>query len=306
MRDRLNTPVVFLIFNRPDLTQQVFNSIRDAQPQTLFVIADGPRHDQDAPLCIQAREILKQIDWDCNLIVNFAETNLGCRDRVSSGLNWVFSQVEAAIILEDDCLPDSSFFDFCQVMLDTYRDDTRVMHISGAHFGDPSLKIPDSYYFSKYPYCWGWATWRRAWQYYDVDMQSWATFRDRDLISAIALDDVEAELWTDTFDVMADPQQRQKVGTATDTWDYQWMFACFSQSGLSVVPMVNLVTNLGYRSDATHTVNVDTALANCPTGELTSISHPPFVVRNSCMDAYSFDFRFGGKVIREMLGEWGE
>ncbi|MEN2383889.1 MAG: hypothetical protein KA716_33360 [Gloeotrichia echinulata DEX184] len=152
----LSTPIGFFIFNRPDLTAQVFEAIRQTKPHKLLVVADGPRFPEEEEKCLKTREVIKSVDWDCEVLTNFSEINLGCKYRVYSGLDWVFSQVEEAIILEDDCLPTPSFFYFCQTLLQRYRDDERVMHISGNNFQFGQSRTPYSYYFSKYNHIWGW------------------------------------------------------------------------------------------------------------------------------------------------------
>jgi hypothetical protein len=245
MDDALKTPVVLMIFNRPDVTRAAFDRIRSSRPRTLMVIADGPRADRpDEPdLCRQARAIVEQVDWPCELLRNYAETNLGCGRRVASGIDWVFQQVEQAIILEDDCLPDPSFFRFCEEILDHYRDEPRVMQISGSNFLFGRRPSRESYYFSRYPLCWGWATWRRAWRQYDFDMQAWKTDRERCLSRFKGPN--ERAFWRSAWDNVADGR--------VDTWDYQWSLACLEAEGLSVTPAVNLVSNVGFGPDATHT-----------------------------------------------------
>ena len=166
----LKTPVVFLIFRRPDLTARVFEAIRQAQPAKLLIVADGDRNEEEAILCQQARAVTEQIDWDCEVLTNFSDTNLGCKRRVSSGLDWAFSQVEEAIILEDDCLPHPDFFHFCSELLTHYKDDTRIWNICGHNFQDAQWRGDGSYYFSRYADPWGWATWQRAWKHYDKDL----------------------------------------------------------------------------------------------------------------------------------------
>lgn len=179
---QLNTPVAFIIFNRPDTTRRVFEMIRQAQPPKLLVIADGARenHPSDRQNCAAAKGIIAEVDWDCEVTTNYSDRNLGCRDRLASGLNWVFEQVPEAIILEDDCLPHSSFFRFCEEMLLKYRNDNRIMHIGGNNFQMQKSRTNDSYYFSRYNHCWGWASWGRAWQHYDVDMKLWNLIKDGD------------------------------------------------------------------------------------------------------------------------------
>jgi hypothetical protein len=283
----LDTPVAFIIFNRPDLTQIVFNAIRQAQPKQLFVIADGARFPEELDKCQQARDIIKQVDWDCEVFTNYSETNLGCRQRVSSGITWVFEQVEEAIILEDDCLPTASFFPFCQNLLEYYRNDTRIMVISGNNFQDNQSRTDYSYYFSRYNHCWGWASWRRAWQYWDFNSQKWLEFRNSGLIKQIFDDDYEEQYWTNIFDQIFLENQ-------PDTWDYLWTFACWSQGGLTVLPNHNLVSNIGFREDATHTTSTDSKFSQLPIVDIWEIKHPPFIVRNRDADNYTFDHHFGG------------
>jgi hypothetical protein len=294
----LSTPIAFLIFNRPDLTEIVFQAIRRAKPKQLFVIADGPRNADEEKLCAKSKAIIDQVDWDCEVIKNYSEVNLGCRDRVSSGIDWVFSQVEEAIILEDDCLPSEFFFDFCETMLDCYRDDRRIMMISGDNFQVYREQLPASheysYYFSKYVHVWGWATWRRAWEFYDVNMSSWPFFQEENLTHSISEDPVEILFWQDIFERVAAGE--------IDTWDYQWVYTCFHQSGMSIMPTVNLISNIGFRADATHTL-AESPWANLGVGIIGEIEHPTFTVRDRDSDLYTFEKVFGGESLRERLIE---
>ena len=173
-------PVAFLIFNRPELTRKVFASIAQARPSKLLVVADGPREDvsDDEENCSEARATIDRIDWDCEVLTNYSSVNMGCRARISTGLEWVFKNVEEAIILEDDCIPHPTFFRFCKELLARYRDDQRVMMISGNNFQMGRKWTPCSYYFSRFFHCWGWATWRRAWKHYDIDMGLWPALED--------------------------------------------------------------------------------------------------------------------------------
>jgi hypothetical protein len=238
-----------LIFNRVEQTRSVFSRIAQARPTKLLLVADGPRPERsgEADLCAAARAaVLDQIDWPCEVRTNVSPTNLGCRRRVSSGLDWVFSQVEEAIILEDDCLPDLSMFRFLDEMLSHYREDQRIMMIS-AFNPVPGGWLPEvqEYHYSFCGSIWGWASWRRAWKFFDAHMSLWANNSAYDRIK-----DVFA------FDEIATPRLEAYDRTyrgLIDTWDYQWSFARAMQSGLSVVPAMNLVTNIGFGPDATHT-----------------------------------------------------
>jgi hypothetical protein len=275
---RLTTPVALIIFNRPQLTQAVFERIRQAQPQQLFIIADAPRphHASDRHTCAVTRAIVQKIDWDCQVVYNFAEQNLGCRSRISSGIDWVFAQVPEAIILEDDCLPHPSFFRFCQALLERYRHEPQVMHISGSCYL-PNRPNRDSYYFSEHPHCWGWATWQRAWQYFDVEMAAWPNLRDQGWLSQ-RLPPSPAATWQRNFD--HGYQDR-------DIWDFQWTLACWLNKGLSIVPALNLIANLGFSEAATHTFRPN-RFANMPTYDLAwPLQHPDQIHRNQAADAWT-------------------
>jgi len=276
-RMSLSTPLVFFIFRRVQMTRQVFEVIAQAKPTHLLIIADGPRNSNEALQCAETRAIVEHIDWDCDVKRNYSETNLGLKQRFSSGLDWVFQQVEEAIILEDDCLPDPSFFGFCQEMLAFYRDEPRVMHISGDYFHAP-FSIRESYYFSRYPHIWGWATWRRAWLNYDSDLNDWALeSTQKDFLEQFP-NPAERHFWKHTFDAV-------RAGTI-NMWDYQWVFACIANDGLSINPRVNLISNIGFGDEATHTKTVDRRVANLETQKLPfPITHPKALLPNKYLDA---------------------
>ena len=255
----MTPPVLFLIFNRPDLTQRVFQRIRAAAPQKLFIAADGPRkdHPADLLLCAQTRQIIKEVDWDCEVITLLRAENLGCGRSPSSAITWFFEQVESGIILEDDCLPDISFFRFCEELLERYRDDARIMSLSGTNIVGRWRPELGSYHFSNYGGIWGWASWRRAWSYYDYQMRLWAQRAAAiQCIQQVLVDPQQSAYRVSMFDTV--------YGGNLDAWDYQWSFAHLLQSGLSVVPSVNLISNIGFRSDATHTDDANDKLANMP------------------------------------------
>lgn len=244
----MKTPVAFLVFNRPDTTARVFEAIRQAQPPKLLVVADGPRPDRlnEEQKCEEVRKIIDRVDWKCEVIKNYSENNLGCKNRVSSGLNWVFETVEEAIILEDDCLPNPTFFMFCEELLERYRHDERVMAIGGTNVLGKWKSDRQSYHFSYHGTIWGWGSWRRAWQYYDVDLKLWEDPEVKNRIKDLVVDEKEYNYRTQVFDKVYAKQ--------VDTWDYQWTFARFIQSGLTILPSVNLVSNIGFgHASATHT-----------------------------------------------------
>lgn len=240
------SPVVLIIFNRPDLTKIIFQQIKNIKPTKLFIIADGPRADRkgETQLCAETRELVENIDWECDVQRNYSEVNLGCKKRISSGLDWVFSLTEEAIILEDDCLADPSFFRYCTELLEYYRDDKRIGTIGGSNFYDTKPPNNESYYFSKYPLIWGWATWRRVWENYDVDINDWPKLRNQECFKNSFYEN-EIKHWNLKFDAVHD----NKI----DTWDYQFFFHVFKNKYLNIQPNVNLISNLGFREDATHT-----------------------------------------------------
>jgi hypothetical protein len=256
----LESPVMLLIYNRQDLATAVLARIAAARPSRLFIVADGPRSDRpgDAERCQATRQaVFERVDWPCEVRTNVSERNLGCRDRTVTGLNWVFEQVDQAIIFDDDCLPDPTLFRFFDEMLVHYRSDDRVMMINAVNQVPGGWKAHrQQYHFSACPNLWGWASWRRAWCHYDVDMKLLAVPDVRERVRRGFGNPTVAAFWMDRFERVS----RREI----DTWDFQWNFACRVAGGLSVVPAVNLVTNIGCGVDATHTTRGD-RLAGMPT-----------------------------------------
>jgi hypothetical protein len=301
---QLTTPVVLLVFNRPQTTEQVFQEIRNAKPSKLLIIADGPRTERlgEAEKCAAVRAIVEQVDWDCQVFKNYSDTNLGCRKRVASGLDWVFNIVEEAIILEDDCLPHTTFFRFCQDLLEQYRTDERVMTISGNNFQYGRRRTVYSYYFSRYAHLWGWATWRRAWNCYDVDMKTWPKIRDGswlfDILGCRRPEFRDGQCQFDARGSIRTIQYWNSIFEHThngriDTWDYQLVFASWLQNSLHILPNTNLVSNIGFGPEATHT-KVATQCANLPVAAMEyPLNHPQFVIRDSWADDYSQATHFG-------------
>ena len=238
----MQTPVVFIIFKRPDTTQKVFEAIRQAKPPQLLVIADGPRKDKlgEDELCSVTRAIIDQVDWECEVLKNYSDVNLGCKQRVSSGLDWAFNQVEEAIILEDDCLPDLTFFRFCEELLSEYRHDERIMMISGSNYSVKWKSENQSYHFSLGNSIWGWASWRRAWQHYDVKMKLWSDPEIKNKVRDITADEIVYHYKTRGFNLAASGQD--------DDWAFAWDLAKLLQSGLTIFPSINLISNLGVDS----------------------------------------------------------
>lgn len=276
----LNTPILFLVFNRPKETKVVFEAIRKAKPKQLFVSADGarPNREDDIENVNAVREIIDSVDWECEIKTNFREHNLGCRNAVSSGITWFFNNVEEGIILEDDCLPHPTFFSYCETLLEHYRNDNEVMHIGANNFQDGVKRSDGSYYLSKIPHIWGWASWRRAWQKYDVNMQGLGEFIAMDSKQTPFKSNAERIYWLQTF-------KRVQSGEI-DTWDYQWAYALLKSKGKAITPQTNLVTNIGFGSEATHTGNTDDWLGNLKVEEIENITHPTNTEVNNDADYY--------------------
>jgi hypothetical protein len=256
-----DVPILLLVFNRPDLTGEVLSVLRQLGPKRLYIAADGPRAavEGEAELCRSTREIATTVDWECEVKTLFRDENLGCGPAVSRGITWFFEQVEEGIILEDDCLPSFSFFEFCKYGLAKFRHDARIGTISGDYFLPPDLLLEQPYYFSKYFQIWGWATWRRTWRKYRLDLSFETEENWRLIFKEIHPTSLEAEYWLEVF--------RGLRKGAINTWDYQMMLISWRERFLHVAPTRNLVTNIGYRSDATHT-SFESPLANFPRNEL--------------------------------------
>jgi hypothetical protein len=253
----MKIPVVLIIFNRPDLTLQVLDQIRKAQPCELFVISDGPRssHESDEKNVMACRNIIETIDWPCEIYRKYANVNLGCRDNITSGLDWVFSKVNAAVILEDDCIPDLDFFEFCQEMLNKYENNSLIGTISGTNIClDSSNDANDSIFFSKFPSSWGWATWAHVWHKYEKDLSKWS-HKERSLIIDKSISSLRAKRYW-KFHLSSVASKR------IDSWAYQFSFLHLRLGLLSIIPSVNLISNIGFREDYTHTLNPNDGIAN--------------------------------------------
>lgn len=291
--DMLTTPpVLFVIYNRPDLTAQSFRAIREAKPSQLFIAADGPRQSvqNDDQLCQSCRDFVQQVDWDCEVKTLFRDENLGCRRSMSSAITWFFTHVEEGIILEDDCVPDPSFFPYCAELLDHYRDDDRVMSICGENsfLSDTAYETSDSYVLSVLPIIWGWATWRRAWSSYDDEMTAWASEKAAADAMSVFSRKHDAKYWAKEFTACYD-------GTL-DTWDYRWALSCIAKEGLHALPYRNLCSNVGFDERGTHTTGADSSDAERTVTPVTfPLSHPDEVVRDEVAEHHILDARFKTK-----------
>ena len=283
----MKTPILFLIFNRLDITCKVFEAIRQAKPPRLYIACDGPRVERNSETeKVQAVRdyVMSQIDWDCEVKTLFREENLGCRVAVSSAIDWFFEHEEEGIILEDDCIPHPDFFIYCDILLEKYRLDSRVFSICGSNFQQGKVRGEASYYFSIHGDSWGWATWKRAWKHYDISQKYWPLFRDSTALEDVFPIAMEREYWKLILDELF---YHEKPGS----WAYQWWLSCWMNGGLSAWPNVNLVTNSGFDSiDATHTTK-KMYFSDMPVSGLGEINHPKFILPNRRADAYAFYHR---------------
>ena len=277
----MDTPVVLITFNRPELTKKTLERIKMVRPSRLFIISDGPRSTKkgEGLLIQQTRDVLKNITWPCDIERKYEEKNLGCKISVSSGLNWVFSKVDRAIILEDDCVPDRSFFYFCEELLEKYKNNHRIMHISGSNLlealSSKHTTIDTSYYFSYLASAWGWATWSRAWKNYDVAMKSWP--KEGQYILESHLSDSKSRLF---MKKQFDDVFKGKI----DTWDYQWIYTCWTNNALAISPYSNMITNMGFNSLATHT-KFETKFSQILSHRMKfPLHHPKEVIENKDID----------------------
>lgn len=277
------TPILLLTFTRLDTTIKVFERIKEQKPKYLFIASDGPRADkpEDAiKINVVQKYILSRIDWDCEIKTLFREQNLGCGLAVSGAITWFFEQVEEGIILEDDCLPHQDFFSFCEETLTRYKADKHIWEISGTNLQGGVKRGDGSYYFSNYGGIWGWATWARAWKHYDFDLKNNDTFTKDNHIQRIFQDKKQQRFWMNTL----------KNAKDIDTWDYQWLMTIWANNGLSIIPNVNLVENIGFSAAGTHTKDEPKwyrALTK-GNGKLGEMSHPDTIAVNTEADNFFY------------------
>ena len=289
----MNKPVLFLIFNRPDYTEQVFQSIRIYKPEKLYIAADGPRlnNQDDLDLCDKSRNIINLVDWDCQVKTLFRDENLGCKVAVASSINWFFDYEEDGIILEDDVVPNQDFFTFCEFSLNKYKDDERVMMITGSnHLSNNNLTT--TYFFSQLFNIWGWATWKRAWTLYDLEMKKW---NDKQVKSDIKYLTNNDNIWMNykyTFDSLST--------YSMNTWDIQWHFTCLINNGLCVTPKVNLITNIGVIGTHSTKISRSHFLEKYNLGEPENYSFPKTFIVSSHYDK-EFHDKFNKKANRHYL-----
>jgi hypothetical protein len=277
-----NVPILFLTFNRPMQTQRVFDRIRQIKPHRLYFAADGARDNRagEKAICEEVRDIvLKNIDWECEVKTLLRDNNLGCKNAVSSAITWFFENEEEGIILEDDCLPDLTFFPFCAELLEKYRDDKRIMMISAINHQKDKVRGDYSYYFTRYNGIWGWASWRRVWELYDVDMKLLPEILENGYFYDIFQDKTATRKWERDF--------KKVFEGKNDTWDYQFTLTCLIHGGLCINPATNLMSNIGFDNNATHTSIGSMQTANLPSIPMRfPLKHPPYIIRDAKADDY--------------------
>jgi hypothetical protein len=285
IKKSLKTPVVFIVFNRPDTTLKVFEQIRRIKPEKLFVIADGPRLNKSGEIqkCKETRDIIDNVDWPCELFKNYSDFNLGCGKRVSTGIDWVFEFVEKAIIIEDDCLPNLDFFNYCEELLDKFEYNHNIFSICGSNFLKGNIINQSSYYFSSHFHVWGWATWKRAWKFFDYESINLSFDIVNEKLKQKFLTKSETRFYKKMFSEMKDKQ--------IDTWDYQWFFTHIYYDGLTIIPNKNLVSNIG--SEGTHfSQNNYNPRINLPLFPILPIVHPKQITLDKNADHLLYILNF--------------
>lgn len=302
----MNTPLLLIAWRRPHTLRQVIDAIRPVAPTRLFVACDGPNPERpgEAEKVAATRQVIEEeIDWPCQIERLDSEVNQGCRLGPIRAISWFFEQVEEGIILEDDCVPHPDFYSYCTTLLERYRHDTRVWCISGSNFQNGLWRGDGSYYFSRYNHCWGWASWRRCWQHYDADLSQWPALRDSGLLDTVFEDPLERQYWSTIW------QRTYEKAVPVTWWDYQWTFTCLVNGGLTALPNRNLVSNVGFDADATHTPFATAALSGVArflvdsssecSGLDAPLQHPGFVLRNAAADRFEFEHKLGGSARRQ-------
>ena len=275
----LKAPILLLIYNRPKYTRQVFEAIRSVRPQKLFISADGPKDRADLKLCKESRDVVSSIDWPCEVLSLYRNSNLGCKQGMISGIDWFFENVEQGIILEDDCLPNKSFFTYCEILLDRYEHNQDIMMISGSNPAT-SIDLETDYFFSYFFHVWGWATWKRAWSKYDENMSDWPKLKKGKFLDKRFPYNMENKIFTEqVFD------QMYKEGYST--WDVQWAYTCMINEGCAILPTHNLISNIGLTG--THQMSNDQLKLETREIDFNNFKHPSEIKIDYEIENYLFE-----------------
>lgn len=299
----MDTPILILTWNRPNCLQALITKISAVKPKRIFVWCDGPREGRpdDEVAIDKLRHILgSSISWECNIDSSFQERNLGCYRSVSNGISWFFSHVDQGIILEDDCLPDESFFKYCSELLERYRRDTRIWTISGYTFAEETNTDVDSYLFTKYFQSWGWATWRDRWDAFCLHEVYWNDIVRNNKWQSLFGNKEEARHWKSLY-------RRLYTQNKPDSWAFRWLLVCFCNNGLSILPRVNLVENIGFNTSGTHTKGYSELQR--PAGKIGVLRHPMIISGCSRVDKHLFSSIYNSsmraRVARKLRVLWG-
>jgi len=283
-----SAPILLIVFNRPDKVEKLLTALAEIKPSRTYVAADGPRtdHPTDAVRSAATRALFNNLSWDCEVTTNFQKRNLGCKQGVSTAITWFFTQVEAGIILEDDCIPSSPFITYASTLLEKYRDSNQVMHINGTTCLTNSINLSDSYFFSSISLVWGWATWRRAWEKYDINVSNIGSLREKLFADQTFKKRAHAQFWVD----LCTHIHIKNI----DTWDAQWAYTVLYNSGITITPAYNLIHNIGFDADATHTTEMcSTALPISEHAhELITLRHPDNMTVNKELDSKIIETAF--------------
>lgn len=294
-KNEITAPVLLIVFNRPETTQVVFNEIRKAKVKKLFIAADGPRPGnlKDIESCKAVRQIFNEIDWDCEIHTRFLDINQGCGPGPANAISWVLSTEDRVIVLEDDCVPAQPFFNYCNELLERYKDDTRIWMISGNNYNEELVNTGHSYFFSKYGHSWGWATWKRVWQEMDLEMNKFPLFLKQEMIYNSFIRKNEAHAFLKVYkNIFADKTKMEHI------WDFQFGFAIRSNSGLAIIPNRNLVRNIGI--DGTHSQGIS-KYHNRPVDEEYCIkTHPDFILCDEKYDKHHFNIHWKPQLKRSV------
>ncbi len=284
----MKAPILFLTYNRFATAKKVFESIRKYKPTKLYFASNSnkPRDLIDLSKVNQVRSLLNKIDWPCVVYTRFLDIHLNVKESLNTSISWFFDNEEFGIILEDDCLPHPNFYTFCSSLLLKYKDDQRIFAIAGHNFQDGIWRGDGSYYFSRYNHVWGWASWRRAWLTNDVSMKFWPSWKRSAEWQKYWESRISRFYWTFILDRM----YKGKI----NTWDYCWTANVWYRNGLTIIPNVNLVSNIGFGPEATHTRSIKNPSANMEVFNLVKIKHPKIVKRDVSADIYTFHNHYGG------------
>lgn len=279
-------PVLLIIFNRPEKVSVLLKILREIKPEKIYVAADGPRENNPSDInkIKECKKLVDSIDWDCKINKNYSEKNLGLSERMESAIDWLFKNEEVGIIFEDDCVPHPDFFEFVNILLNYYKNNEEIMIISGSNFQDGKKRGDASYYFSRYGYIWGWATWKRAWLNYDKNLEHLPSFIENDSINELFGDPREQKQWIENFtNKYKDPYTKKE----RLTWATTWLFSMFNKKGIAIIPNVNLVQNIGFGDDSTHTRGRGKKHSIKSSG-IQEIKHPQNIIIDKQADTYLF------------------